>query len=117
MPKHNVCHIEFYVSDLPRAQAFYEGLFGWDFRAFTDDMVVFGQGDQHIGGLMKSDDIRTGNSPSVWFEVEDVDAMAAKVGSIGGSVVAEKHPVPHVGWALVVADPDGNPVGMVQFSA
>ncbi len=117
MAKHHVCHIEFYVSDIPRAQAFYQGMFDWTFRAFTDDMVVFGCGDQHIGGLMKSDDIRTGNSPSVWFEVEDAEAMAAKAVSLGGSVSAPKHEVPHVGWAVVVADFDGNAVGMVQFSS
>lgn len=117
MAKHHVCHIEFYVSDLARAQTFYEGLFGWSFRPFGPEMVVFGDGDQHIGGLMLSDDIRPGNSPSVWFEVEDVDAMTAKGESLGGKVTSAKHEVPHVGFAAQLSDPDGNSVGMVQFTS
>ena len=46
----NVCHIEFYVTDLDKAQAFYGGLFGWDFRSFFDGMIVFGIGcDTSVG--------------------------------------------------------------------
>lgn len=117
MAKHQVCHIEWYVSDVARSQAFYEGLFDWTFRTFTDDMVVFGQGDQHIGGLMRSDDIRPGNSPSVWLEVDDIDVMISRALELGGLLASAKHQVPHVGWAAQVGDLDGNLVGMVQFSS
>ena len=58
-----ICHIEYYVTDLEKSQAFYGGLFGWDFRSFIDGMVVFGIGDQHIGGLMKTDKVESGKSP------------------------------------------------------
>ncbi len=116
MAKHTVCHIEFFVSDLSRAQTFYGGLFDWTFRSFGDEMVVFGSGDQHIGGLSLSKDHRPGNTPSVWFEVEDIDAMVARATQLGGQVISAKHEVPHVGWAAQVSDLDGNAVGMVQFS-
>jgi len=116
MAKHTVCHIEFGVSDLGRAQAFYGGLFGWSFQSFGDDMVVFGTGDQHIGGFSVSGERRPGTTPSVWFDVEDIDAMIARATELGGQVISAKHPVPHVGWAAQVSDPDGNAVGMVQFS-
>ncbi len=78
-------------------------------------MVVFGIGDQHIGGLMKSDTPRPGSSPSVWIEVGDVEGMCLRAVSLGGTVLSEKSPVQHVGWSALVADQDGNPVGMVQF--
>lgn len=117
MAKHTVCHIEFIVTDLARAQTFYGGLFDWTFRSFGDDMVVFGSGDQHIGGFSKSGEGQPGSTPSVWFEVEDIDAMVARATQLGGGVVAGKHEVPHVGWAAQVSDLDGNTVGMVQFSA
>jgi predicted enzyme related to lactoylglutathione lyase len=116
MAKNTVCHIEWEVSDLARAQAFYQGMFEWEFRAFGDSMVTFGTGDQHIGGLMKSDTPKPGNSPSVWIEVDDVEAMCLRATNLGGTVLVPKAPVEHVGWSALVADLDGNPVGMVQFA-
>lgn len=113
---HNVCHIEYTTTDLARSQAFYEGLFAWTFRSFGDDMVVFGQGEKHIGGLVRTDARTPGTSPTVWFEVEDVDAMAAKAVSLGGALTKPRAEVPHVGWSATVTDPDGNTVGLVQFA-
>ncbi|MBS1700952.1 MAG: VOC family protein [Armatimonadetes bacterium] len=115
---HTICHIEFNVSDLARSQAFFHGLFpNWEFRSFIEGMVVFGIGDQHIGGLMKSDNIVAGNSPSVWFQVEDIDATITRAASLGGSAQDPKQPVPGVGWSATVHDPDGNNVGLVQFAS
>ncbi|MFN8220011.1 MAG: VOC family protein [Fimbriimonadales bacterium] len=116
MAKHDVCHIEWQSTDLSRSQAFFEGLFGWDFRSFGDTMVVFGTGEKHIGGLMKADRVEVGSSPSVWFDVDDIDAMCEKAVGLGGKVHAEKGPVPGVGFSAVVTDPDGNQVGLVQFA-
>ena len=79
-------------------------------------MVVFGQGEKHIGGLQKREPVNPGNSPSVWFEVASVDAMVEKAADLGGKVLEPKHEVPHVGWSATVGDPDGNPVGLVQFA-
>lgn len=116
MAKHTICHIEWDVTDLARAQRFYEGLFGWNFRSFGEEMVVFGVGGQHLGGLMKVDQVHAGNSPSVWIEVEDVEAMCSKAATLGGSVKKSKEPVPGVGFSAVVTDLDGNNVGMVEFA-
>ena len=114
---HNVCHIEFEVTDLAKGRAFYEGLFGWKFSDFEmPDMVVFGADNQHIGGLMRVDAVQPGNSPSIWFRVKSVDESVATATGLGGAVVSEKSPVPGVGWSACVADPFGNHVGMVQFS-
>ncbi len=113
---HTICHVEFSATDLARSQAFYEGLFGWTFRSFGDDMVVFGQGEKHIGGLIRSEARTPGNSPTVWFEVEDVDAMVTKALTVGGAAAKPKAEVPHVGWSATVSDPDGNTVGLVQFA-
>lgn len=110
-----VCHVEFDSTDLERSQRFYEGLFGWKFRAFTDQMVVFGTDEGHVGGLERVDRVTAGSSPSVWFDVDDLDAYVAKVNGLGGNLLREKSRVPHVGWSAQVADPDGNPVGLVQF--
>jgi uncharacterized protein len=113
---HSVCHIEFSVTDIARSQAFYESLFGWTFRSFGGEMVVFGKDEKHIGGLQVASSVTPGTSPSVWFDVEDVEAMAQKAASLGGSIVEAKDEVPHVGWVAIVGDPDGNRVGLVQFA-
>lgn len=110
-----LCHVEYDVSDIVRSQAFYGGLFGWDFQSFMEGMVVFGIGDQHIGGLQQRDVVETGKSPTLWFKIADLDSTVAKAVELGGSVPNEKHPVPGVGWSVAVLDPDGNQVGLVQY--
>jgi len=110
-----LCHIEIEVTDLAKAQAFYQGLFGWRFSAFTEDMVVFGNEVEHIGGLMKKESVNAGTSPSLWFKVADIDASVAQAVALGGVVVSEKSELPQVGWSALVADLDGNGVGLVQY--
>lgn len=110
-----ICHVELETTDIERAQSFYGGLFDWTFRAFTENMVVFGAGDQHLGGFMKVDTVNPGSSPSIWVEVENLDASLAKAESLGGKVINPKGPVPHVGWSAQITDLDGNTVGMVEF--
>jgi predicted enzyme related to lactoylglutathione lyase len=115
MAKNTFCHIEFQCTDMKRAQAFYEGLFEWTFRSFGDEMTVFGVGDQHLGGLQKTDHVTPGASPSVWLEVDSIENYLAKAQKLGGKVGKEKSPVPGVGHSAMVTDPDGNHVGIVQF--
>lgn len=110
-----ICHVEFEVTDLERAQHFFEVLFGWTFRPFGD-MVVFGAGEDHVGGLTKVDAPRPGGTPSVWFDVEDLDGVLAKAAGMQAKVLAEKHPLPGIGYSAQIADPDGNPVGLVEFA-
>jgi len=117
MAKNQVCHVEWNVTDIARARAFYEGLFDWKFQAFGETMVVFGTGTEHIGGLSKVDKATPGNSPSVWIEVDDVEDYMARAAQVGGSSDGEKQQVPSVGWSAMVRDPDGNGIGLVQFDA
>jgi len=115
MAMNEVCHIEWNVTDLAKSQKFYEAMFGWKFQGFMDDMVTFGTGDKHVGGLLKTDTVVPGASPSVWLEVPDVDAYLEKAPKVGGARGCEKSAVPHVGWSATICDPDGNQVGLVQF--
>ena len=36
---------------------------------------------------------------------------------LGGQIARGKQPVPNVGWSATVTDPDGNRVGLVQFTS
>lgn len=115
MAKNAICHIEWKVTDLDRAQRFFGGLFDWTFRQFGDSMVVFGLGEQHIGGFEKADTINPGSSPSVWIEADDLDAYCAKAIELGGTIKNAKHAVPGVGHSAQICDHDGNKIGLVQF--
>ena len=115
MAKNSICHIEFESTDLSRSQAFFEAMFEWKFQSFGDSMVIFGLGDTHLGGLSKVETVRCGGSPSVWIEVDDLEAQMAKAPTVGGGVQSSKQPVPGVGWSAQINDPDGNFVGLVQF--
>lgn len=117
MANNTFCHIEFQVTDLGRAQKFYGDLFEWKFRAFGDEMVVFGAGDDHLGGLTKVDTVASGLSPSVWIEADNIEKYLSAAVAAGGAVHSQKSEVPHVGWSAVILDPDGNHVGLVQFSS
>lgn len=116
MAANNVCHIEWEVTDFARSRVFFEGLFGWNFQEFGDEMVVFGLGEQHIGGLIKVDSVGIGRSPSIWIEVDSIEAACTKAKAVGGQVSKGKSEVPHVGWSATLTDPDGNFVGIVQFA-
>ncbi len=115
MAKNSICHVEFESTDLVRSQKFFEGMFDWTFRAFGDSMVVFGLGETHLGGLSKVDSVSPGKSPSIWIEVDDLEAYMAKAAGFGGAVRSQKQQVPGVGWSAEVSDPDGSAVGLVQF--
>jgi uncharacterized protein len=111
-----LCHVEYFVTDLDRAQRFYEGIFGWEFREYMGGtMRVFGIGETHIGGLMRRDTVAPGESPSLWFQVASLDESCARATAHGGRVVGERSEVPGVGWSIQVSDPDGNLVGLVQY--
>ena len=46
----------------------------------------------------------------------DPGPVVAGIRTLGGTVVSPKSDVPNVGWSACIADPDGNLVGMVQYS-
>ena len=117
MAGNTICHVEWDVTDLQRAQEFYGAVFDWTFRSFGEEMVVFGCGDKHLGGFMKVDRVAAGASPSVWIEVESIEGSMSKAVAAGGRELKGKGDVPGVGWSAVFGDPDGNRVGIVQFSA
>ncbi len=117
MAENTICHVEWDVTDLKRAQGFYGAVFDWTFRSFGDDMVVFGCGERHLGGLMKVERVETGGSPSVWIQVGSIEETLSKASAAGGRTTKEKGEVPGVGWSAVFNDPDGNRVGIVQFAA
>lgn len=79
-------------------------------------MRIFGVGDHHIGGLMLVDKVNPGSSPSLWFKVDSLEGAVARVTANGGTEVSPASPVPGVGFSSQVKDPEGNLVGLVEYT-
>lgn len=112
-----VCHIEYPSEDFASSQKFCEAMFGWEFRSFGEDMMVFSVDGNHIGGFSKKPRATGPMCPEVCYKVDDVDVKVEQAIALGGRVSAEKHPVPGVGFYASVLAPDGNEFGMVQFTS
>ncbi len=103
---------ELVVKNQTKASAFYEKVFGWN--ATTAEMgggyryTLLKNGDKDVGGLVAPPADR--DVPANWLTyitVDDVDAVAARVPSLGGSIVMAPYDVPSIGRVAIVADPQG----------
>jgi uncharacterized protein len=108
------------VSDLARAQAFYEGL-GWTSGAAPADDVVFFQAGGMVVALWSREQLAedsvmtdTGGWGGVTLAYNtrspaDVDAVLEEARAAGGTVLREGAETFWGGYSGVFADPDGHP--------
>ena len=52
--------------------------------------------------------------PINYFSVESIEEYVEKAVRNGGRVMSPKHEVPNIGFIVWIADPEGNPVGLMQ---
>jgi uncharacterized protein len=111
---------ELVTSDLDAAKRFYGEVFGWTAR--DTDMgpegstyVIFQRGgDVDTAGALTLPDPAP---PSHWMPyvaAADVDATAARVPELGGTVIREPFDVPEVGRLAILADPNGAVFGLFK---
>jgi hypothetical protein len=101
--------------DLPAAQAFYGGLFGWTFDAVAPGYVVAHNGGRPVAGLAQ---LRHRNL-AYWVpqvSVTDVDAAAAATRRAGGAEHLPPTELPGRGRVAVLGDPRGAPFGVIRAS-
>ena len=105
---------ELMTSDIKAAATFYSKVVPWTAAdsGMTDPQYwIFSAGDAMVGGLMAiPEDARKMGAPPMWtgyIGVDDVDAAAKKLVSLGGKVHREPADIPNVGRFAVVADPQG----------
>lgn len=107
---------ELATSDLAAATAFYQSVFGWGVADSTGDAAAIFtvDGDMVCGAHTMGE----GEFPawSIWFTVDDVDASAAQVKTLGGSVFVEPNDM-DFGRGAVVADPFGAVFGIASVNA
>ena len=114
MAKNCICHIEWESTDLERTKTFFSGLFGWEFKPWGEQYMVFKTPSGVDGGIMKVDEAHPGTTPAVYVEVDDIEPYLELAPSLGGEVMQGKTEIPKVGWFALVKDPDGGIVGLVQ---
>jgi uncharacterized protein len=117
-PAGTPCWVDVSVDDLPKAVAFYEGLFGWDIQvggpevggysiAHSDGRIVAGIGPK----------MGPAEAPSAWttyLATDDADATAAKIKGAGGQLLAEPMDVMSEGRMAIALDTAGAAFGIWQ---
>ncbi|SHO57021.1 VOC family protein [Vibrio quintilis] len=119
--KNPVCWFEIYVTDMQRAQQFYETVFdtklddldpgqsGMEMRTFPSDMEQYGAG----GALVKMDGVAVGqHSVMVYFSCEDCSVEQVRVTEAGGTIERPKFPIGEYGFVSLVSDTEGNMIGL-----
>lgn len=113
----DITHLEIPVSDLAAGTRFYGEVFGWRIEeapGFEGYPMWQAPNGVSGGALAPRDEAFT--QPRSVVEVDSIDATLAVVEAHGGRVVAPKAPISETSsWALV-ADPDGNVLGLYEDS-
>jgi hypothetical protein len=109
-------HFEVPAQDTNRALGFYGSMFGWEFQEYPGapggyHMTQTGEGQG--GAIHGAAD--GGGIPGifVYFDVDDINAGAARVRELGGEA-EEPGPVPQMGWYARCKDTEGNGFGLWQ---
>lgn len=99
-------------TDAAGSREFYAKLFGWDLEVSADPQyggyATAKLGDKSVGGLGPKQE--GDSSPTAWslyIGTDDVDALAGKVQSAGGTVIAPPFDVGDQGRMAVFSDPSG----------
>ena len=113
-----VIHFELAADDPERATEFYQNVFGWQIQKWDgpQDYWLATTGAPGTPGIDGAIMRRDPGMPAVvnTIDVESLDNMIATVTANGGTVVAPKMTIPHVGYFAYCKDTEGNTFGMMQ---
>jgi predicted enzyme related to lactoylglutathione lyase len=84
--ENRIDYVEIPVADLPRARAFFEAMFGWEFQEWGDDYLGFNDG-RLDGGMCKADAPARG--ALLVFYSDDLERDVARVQELGGTISQE----------------------------
>ncbi len=111
----DITHIDIPVSDLAKGTEFYSTLFGWQIAEIPGfEGYPMWQAPNKIsgGGLAPRGDGFT--QPRSYVEVDSIDETVEKAKANGATLVMEKSAIDDSSWWAVVADPDGNHIGLYE---
>ena len=108
---------ELYAGDVKTIFDFYRELFGWT-KGEAMDMgpmgiyQLFNQGDVMIGGMMTRPAAMPAPAWLYYFNVESIEAAAARATAGGGTICHGPMQVPGDDWIVQIADPQGAMVAL-----
>jgi predicted enzyme related to lactoylglutathione lyase len=106
-------HVEIPSEDTSAAQAFWGGLFGWQFQSYP------GPAEYHMTRIDETSGAAITNMEPgkrglrTYFDTDDIRASVARVGELGGEA-SDPMAVPEMGWFSVCRDNAGNEFGLWQ---
>jgi predicted enzyme related to lactoylglutathione lyase len=103
---HGIDYIEFSVTDVAVAKAFYGAAFGWTFTDYGPNYCGIKGDRSEVGGFRKVEVVRQGG-PLVVLYSTDLDASLRAVSQAGGKIIKEPFGFP-AGRRFEFADPSGN---------
>lgn len=119
MNSHTITWFEIAVTDLDRAQRFYETVLSTTLRReqmYGAQMAVFPGDETTVNGCLQLGPMNQPGSggATVYLNAgEQLDAALARVASAGGQVTLSKTALPPgMGWFAHITDTEGNRVGL-----
>ena len=111
---------ELMTRDVPGAKAFYSELLGWtlsDMESSCGSYTMARAGDTEVAGIMATPSEAQGMPPAwgAYVTVDDVNAMPARVESLGGKVILPPQDIPEVGRFMVMQDPQGAVLMLITY--
>ncbi len=112
-----VAFFEVVSAEPERAQKFYGELFGWEIVAPPEmggyALVDTGAGDGAVSGGIGPSQGPGDAGVKIYMRVDDLDAYLARAEELGGTRLVPPMDLPgDYGRIAILADPDGNPVGL-----
>ena len=110
-------HFEILADDPEKVAAFYREIFGWEISSWQGPLSYWlvttgAEGTPGINGGIMHRHLPQAVINTV--EVESLDAMLAKLETLGGKKVHGPEEIPGIGLHAYCADPEGNLFGMLQ---
>ncbi len=115
------CWVDLGVADIPKAKAYYSGLFGWQIEDGPPEAGGYSMaeiGGKPVAGIGPK--MGPAEMPTFWttyLATDDADDTAAKIKAAGGQLMAEPFDVMDVGRMAIATDPGGAVFGIWQAKA
>ena len=112
---------ELMTTDVDAAKQFYGTLFGWETEEFLGagmPYTLIKVSGETVGGMMAPTPECTGKAPAwgVCVTVDDVDATARQVETLGGKLLHPPTDIPSVGRFCVLQDPQGATLSAITYA-
>ena len=110
---------ELQTRELASAKDFYTKVFDWTYQVDENNYVAVSAEDRVQAGMMAIDESwgPVPNNWSTYFLVSDVDAAAAKVSELGGTVMVPVTDAGQVGRFAVIQDPQGAVFTIIEYKS